>query len=632
MEDGVKMISVRGVLFVAFIGIVLLSSVPCSASDGSISENYIYVGHFGESGSAAGQFNKPLGIAVDLTGNIYVADTHNHRIQMFDSFGSFIREWGGKGTAEGKFDTPIGIAVDESGNIYVADSENHRISIFGNSGSHLKTIGGRGAGEGLFLNPAGVAVDASYLYVADTHNNRIQIFRRDGSFISTFGGSGTGDGQFRYPTGIAVDSFGSLFVMDGVNNRIQKMSASGTFIKKWNTGGYGLSVDDGDQLFLADYTTQRIKKWGSDETLLSLFGADHLRTPYDVAIRRVGETGKTPYVYVIDAGHNKVAIYAPEGSIIPPIANFTQKQIDATNSAPLTIQFNYTVQAEVGRTPDSFSWEFGDGQTSSEQNPIYTYKKPGLYTVSLTVQNDEGRDTKRKTDLILVTEPPELYFIPDATIMVPDREQTFSLYMRTPPGQKPDDLSGYNLTIELNGPFYKTATIVDVTFPTWAQFTAVSDIPAESVWCRAIDADGGSGNQHIHLLDLTILTQRAGNVLLTLDDTGSKTGVKFDVEDREGNLYRPTVIPSDIRIENLLPFKNPSGGYFQNQQSLPPASSGLFNDLDGNGRLGFNDVVIYYTYLQAIKDGDYGRIMYYDYDGNGWIGYYDVVTLNGWVG
>ena len=81
------------------------------------------------------------GVAVDSSGNVYVADTNNNRIQKFDSSGTFITKWGSSGTGDGQFEYPTGIAVDSSGNVYVADTDNHRIQKFDSNGTFLTKWG-----------------------------------------------------------------------------------------------------------------------------------------------------------------------------------------------------------------------------------------------------------------------------------------------------------------------------------------------------------------------------------------------------------------------------------------------------------------------------------------------------------
>ena len=145
-------------------------------------------------------FSFPCGVAVDGSGNVYVADTHNHRIQKFTSSGVFLAKWGSEGSGNGQFSYPSGVAVDGSGNVYVADTINDRIQKFSSEGVFLAKWGSSGSGDGQFSGPQGVAVDGSgNVYVADTGNNRIQKFSPDGVFLAKWGSSGSGDGQFSGP-------------------------------------------------------------------------------------------------------------------------------------------------------------------------------------------------------------------------------------------------------------------------------------------------------------------------------------------------------------------------------------------------------------------------------------------------
>ena len=85
---------------------------------------------WGSSGSGDGQFSSPNGVAVDSSGNVYVADVSNYRIQKFSSSGTFLTKWGSKGSGDGQFHWPDGVAVDSSGNVYVTETHNNRIQKF----------------------------------------------------------------------------------------------------------------------------------------------------------------------------------------------------------------------------------------------------------------------------------------------------------------------------------------------------------------------------------------------------------------------------------------------------------------------------------------------------------------------
>jgi DNA-binding beta-propeller fold protein YncE len=135
-------------------------------------------------------------------------------------------KWGRFGLANGSFNLPEGIAVDpSSGNVFVADTANNRIQVFSSNGTFITTWGRFGLVNGLFNSPEGIAVgQQGNVFVADTANNRIQVFSSNGTFITTWGRFGLVDGNFVYPEGIAVGQQGNVFVADTANNRIQVFS------------------------------------------------------------------------------------------------------------------------------------------------------------------------------------------------------------------------------------------------------------------------------------------------------------------------------------------------------------------------------------------------------------------------
>ncbi len=243
-------------------------------------------GRVGVRGSGDGQFSGPWGgVAINSSGNVYVADTGNHRIQKFTSEGTFLGWLGGDdlgntgwhnpgsgrvgvgGSGDGQFWEPSGIAFDSSENIYMVEYRNHRVQKFtsdgiflgwwglddlGNTGWHNPgsgRIGVYGSGDGQFSNPWGIAIDSlGNVYVSESDNHRVQKFTSNGEFLGWWGlddlgnadwhepGSGrvgspgSGDGQFYCPEGIAFDSSGNAYVTDRFNNRIQKFTSNGEFL------------------------------------------------------------------------------------------------------------------------------------------------------------------------------------------------------------------------------------------------------------------------------------------------------------------------------------------------------------------------------------------------------------------
>ena len=235
------------------------------------------------------QFSNPFGVAVDSDGNVYVADTDNHRIRKITS-ARVVSTLAGDGTTA-QFSFPAGVAVDSDNNVYVADSGNHRIRKITSTGG-ISTLAGNGSAgdkdatgtEARFRNPYDVAVDSSgILYVADYHNHRIRKITSEG-VVTTLAGNGTaGDkngagtaAQFNYPSGVAVDSSGILYVADYSNNRIRKITSEGKVTTLAGNGSAGdkdatgtearfrnpngVAVDSSGILYVADSGNNRIRK------------------------------------------------------------------------------------------------------------------------------------------------------------------------------------------------------------------------------------------------------------------------------------------------------------------------------------------------------------------------------------
>jgi DNA-binding beta-propeller fold protein YncE len=129
----------------------------------------------GRAGTGAAQFNRPEGICVDSHDRLYVADSCNHRIQIFSPDGQLIAAYGKAGTGLGELSYPYDICVDEAGRQYVCEFGNSRIQVFDAQNHPIEIIGGPGSEPGRFSNPWGVALDsAGNLYVADSQNHRVQ--------------------------------------------------------------------------------------------------------------------------------------------------------------------------------------------------------------------------------------------------------------------------------------------------------------------------------------------------------------------------------------------------------------------------------------------------------------------------
>jgi DNA-binding beta-propeller fold protein YncE len=131
------------------------------------------------SGTEGGEFMRPNGVILANDGTLVVADSYNHRIQVFERSGTFVRQWGEYGTNTGQFTYPSTIAQASDGTFYIVDGFNHRIQVFSDEGTYLRQWGECGTNDSQFLYPSGIALhDDGTVYVADTCNHRIQVFTR----------------------------------------------------------------------------------------------------------------------------------------------------------------------------------------------------------------------------------------------------------------------------------------------------------------------------------------------------------------------------------------------------------------------------------------------------------------------
>ena len=318
-------------------------------------------GPIGDGGAAvAAQLNSPGSVAPDGAGNLYIADLHNHRIRKVDAAGVITtaagdgtRGYGGDGGAAvaAQLSFPRDVAPDGAGNLYIADSANHRIRKVDAAGV-ISTVAGDGTrgygGDGgpataaQLSSPYGVAADgAGNLYIADTFNHRIRKVDAAG-VISTVAGDGTrgysGDGgaataaQLRYPQGVAADGAGNLYIADRVNHRIRKVDAAGVISTVAGDGTRGSGGDGGPataaqlnsprgvapdgagNLYIADLGNHRIRKVDAAGVISTVagdgtegFGGDggpataaQLNRPAGVALDGAGN------LYIADSGNGRI--------------------------------------------------------------------------------------------------------------------------------------------------------------------------------------------------------------------------------------------------------------------------------------------------------------------------------------
>lgn len=394
-----------------------------------------FAGLAGSSGSnngtgSAARFNSPADIALDGSGNVYVTDTGNHTVRKITPAGVVTTLAGqvgvagsndGSGTAQ--FNHPAGIAVDGSGNIYVADTNNNAIRKVTGTGA-VTTLAGKagvtGSADGTgtaasFNRPSGITADtAGNLYVSDTLNHTIRMVTPAGvvtTIAGTVGASGTVDGtgsaaRFYGPQGLALDSSGNLFVADTNNNTIRRLVlASGAVTTVAGQAGNagtadgsnsqaqfffpsGICIDSTGNLYVADtdnHTLREIMPSGTVSTLAGLAGirgradgtgtAARFNFPTGAAISGAGD------VYLADTSNHAIRV-----CVIPSGPSITTQPQSQAVTAGANVTFSV---AATGKPAPTYQWFFNGNMISGATGSTLTLSNvqttnSGTYTVAVT--------------------------------------------------------------------------------------------------------------------------------------------------------------------------------------------------------------------------------------------------------
>ena len=379
-----------------------------------------YLSSFGSLGSGNGQFNNPAGMAVNTSGDLWIADSANNRVEKFDTKGEYQSQFGSTGTGNGQFKTPVDIAITAGGDLWVTDAINARVEKFNAKGEYLSQFGSYGGANGQFYEPSGVAIAPNgHIWVTDFRSYRVQEFTASGEFIQSVGpGYGGGPGEFFAPSGIAIDPEGHVYVADNRNNRVQELSSSGGYLAQFGTYGSGdgqfenpekIEVTSSGHLLVDDRWTERVQEFSSSGEYITQFSLGSPHKAYGIA-------ASGPAIYISDSSSDDVGKWcmpvAPEASTQ---AASGVKSTEATLNAAVnpmctatTYQFEYGTTTAYGSKVPTTPKSIGSGTDSVAITEAVKGLTSGqTYHFRIAATNEEGT-TYGKDETVTVGTGPAL--------------------------------------------------------------------------------------------------------------------------------------------------------------------------------------------------------------------------------
>ncbi len=289
--------------------------------------NGAYIGQFGSAGTGEGQFEAPWGIAAaPATGDLYVSDEHNNRVEQFSPAGKFLASFGYWGSENAALKEPQGLSISTSGKLYVADMNNNRVSVWslpevaGLHETYSTQLGTAGSGPGQFEYAAAPAVTPQgHLLVTDDTTNLIQEFSSQGKYLASYGGTGESAGKFEGATGIAVNqATGDMYVGDCGAHSIQELGPKGEYIRSLTSSHLQcpgqITIDSSGNVWEADMSADQVEEFSEAGSFLHAYGekgSGNLQFSEPTGITYANKD-----IYVADTANNRIQVLSTSGAYL----------------------------------------------------------------------------------------------------------------------------------------------------------------------------------------------------------------------------------------------------------------------------------------------------------------------------
>jgi sugar lactone lactonase YvrE len=365
---------------------------------------------FGSAGTSEGKTQRPIGIATDAAGNVWVVDRGNNCVEKFDESGKFLMQFGSAGSGNGQFLNPNGIAISSAGNLWIADGGNHRIQQFNAKGEYLQQFGtgytpGGPEGGTVLLEPYGVATaPGGMLWVSDYFGQRVAEYREGPTgerFVRNARGNASnsqGDPEFNRPTGIATDAQGDLWVVDTEHAKIKRFNSNGNFVMQFGAyGGTGngqfysaadIAVAPSGNLFVVDTGNNRIEEFQPTGSYLRQFGSagsgtGQLSDPHGIAL------GANNTIFVADAGNHRVMRWSHADQ--DPQSGVGKVEIKVDSQLKAT---PYSQACSTNSCQTSGEWTYNASEYPTGQHKVEVVAEDGVkLTTAKSVTISSVKDT-----------------------------------------------------------------------------------------------------------------------------------------------------------------------------------------------------------------------------------------------